>query len=199
MKKKKIDWDIAIEAFVFIIALISVIFMSLSVNSNQTETEPNMEVTEDTRPYVIEDEVVLTADTELSVVGKQISIHDYTDAELQEQEYFDSLEMLAICVEAEAGNQDLMGKRLVVDVILNRVDSDEFPNDIESVITQPYQFSSYSDGHMDAVYEPSEETFRAVQMELENRTDDKILFFTEGKYNPYCTPAYQHGDHYFGY
>ena len=197
MKKKKIDLDIAIEAFVFIIALISVIFMSLSVNRKQTETEPNMEVTEDTRPYVIEDEVVLTADTELSVVDKQISIHEYTDAELQEQEYFDSLELLAICVEAEAGNQDFMGKRLVVDVILNRVDSDQFPNDIVSVITQPNQFSSYSDGHMERIYEPSEETFEAVKRELNMRTDSQILFFTEGKYNPYCIPAYKHGDHYF--
>lgn len=177
--------------FLLILAITQVRMVNSKPQTEKTESEPNLEV--------IEDDVVLTADSELSVQPKEMIIHQYTEEEMQEQQYFDSLEMLAICVEAEAGNQDLIGKRLVVDVILNRVDSDEFPNDIESVITQPYQFSSYSDGHMDAVYEPSEETFRAVQMELENRTDDKILFFTEGKYNPYCTPAYQHGDHYFGY
>ena len=40
--------------------------------------------------------------------------------DLEEEEYFDALEELAICVEAEAGNQGLLGKRMVVDVILNR-------------------------------------------------------------------------------
>lgn len=125
------------------------------------------------------------------------ALNEYVDVE--EEKYFDSLEMLAICVEAEAGNQDLMGKRLVVDVILNRVDSDRFPNDIESVISQPYQFATYNDGSMDAVYEPSEETFKAVQMELENRTDSEILFFTAKGFNNYSEPAYKHGDHYFGY
>lgn len=118
---------------------------------------------------------------------------------LSEEEYYDSLETLAICVEAEAGNQDLMGKRLVADVILNRVDSNKFPNDINSVIYQKNQFSSATDGGMNKVWEPSEETFKAVQMELDHRTDCNILYFTAGKYNKYCTPAYKHGDHYFGY
>lgn len=35
--------------------------------------------------------------------------------------------MLAQLVQAEAGNQDLTGKRLVADVVLNRVDSERFP------------------------------------------------------------------------
>lgn len=125
-------------------------------------------------------------------------VHEYTEEEMQTELYDDSLELLAICVEAEAGNQDLMGKRLVVDVILNRVDSEKFPNDITSVITQDYQFSSYTDGNMDKVWEPSEETFEAVRMELEERTNSEVLFFTEGRYNPYCEPLFKHGDHYFG-
>lgn len=43
-------------------------------------------------------------------------------AEISEEIYYDSLEYLACLVEAEAGNQDELGKRLVVDVVLNRVD-----------------------------------------------------------------------------
>ena len=42
--------------------------------------------------------------------------------EAKEEIYYDSLELLAVCVEAEAGNQSLEGKKMVVDVILNRVD-----------------------------------------------------------------------------
>ena len=146
---------------------------------------------------VIREGVVLTSS--LDVQPKEVIMyHEYTEEDMECELYDDSLELLAICVEAEAGNQDLKGKRLVVDVILNRVDSDRFPNDIESVITQVGQFSSYWDGHMDAVYEPSEETFEAVKMELEDRLDSEVLFFTEGRYNPYCEPMFKYGAHYFG-
>lgn len=111
-----------------------------------------------------------------------------------EPDYF---EFLAKCVEAEAGNQDMVGRRLVVDVILNRVDSPRFPNDVWSVITQKDQFSTYPYAISRA--NPSEETYEAVRLELEDRIDTEILFFTAGDYNRYCIPAYQHGDHYFGY
>lgn len=148
---------------------------------------------------------IYTASPVIVDIGTGLSVQDrwkLTPEDIAEIEYFDSLELMAICVEAEAGNQDLMGKRLVVDVILNRVDSDRFPDDITSVITEVHggvaQFTSYMDGHMDAVVEPSEETFEAVRLELEQRTNAEVLFFTEGRYNPYCKPMFRHGDHYFG-
>lgn len=131
---------------------------------------------------------------EVKKVEKPLDI----EQELENEEFCDSLEILACCVEAEAGNQDLLGKRLVCDVILNRVDSERFPNTIEEVIKQKYHFTTFWDGTM-ATIVPSEETFEAVQMELKERTDSEILFFTAGDYNTFCAPAYKHGDHYFGY
>ena len=116
----------------------------------------------------------------------------------QTQIDIDSLEILAKCVEAEAGNQDQLGKRLVVDVILNRVDSERFPNDIISVISQENQFSVWGNGMLKKA-KPTEDTFEAIQLELESRTDSEIMFFTAKHYNKYCIPAYVHGDHYFGY
>lgn len=110
---------------------------------------------------------------------------------------YDSIDMLAKCVEAEAGNQGLLGKRLVVDVILNRVDSDRFPNDIASVISQKGQFAVYPNA-MNRVT-VTQETLDAIVLELERRTDDRILFFTARHYNKHCIPAYQCGDHFFGY
>lgn len=123
--------------------------------------------------------------------------YEMTQEELEEEMYYDSLELLAVCVEAEAGNQDLLGKRLVVDVVLNRVDDPDWPDNITDVITQPYQFSSYWDGGMDRVWEPSEETFQAVIMELEKRTYTDIYYFTAGRYSEYGTPWKKIGDHYF--
>lgn len=117
--------------------------------------------------------------------------------DLEQESYYDSLEMLAVCVEAEAGNQPLDGRRMVADVILNRVDNPDFPDTIEGVISQPYHFSSYWDGGMDKVIEPSELTIKAVQMELEERGYPGLLYFKEGGYSDYGTPWRKVGDHYF--
>lgn len=124
-------------------------------------------------------------------------VYIMTPEDIEEEKKTDELELLAICVEAEAGNQDLTGKRMVADVILNRVDDPDFPDTIEGVITQPYHFSSYWDGGMDRVREPSQDAIRAVQMELENRSYPGLLFFTAGDWPKYGTPWKKVGDHYF--
>ena len=111
---------------------------------------------------------------------------------------YDNIDLLAKCVEAEAGNQGLYGKQLVVDVILNRVDSDSFPNTVEEVIKQDGQFETWSLGMVNSA-DPTEETYSAIDLELIKRTDTQILYFTAGYYNPSCIPAYSYEDHYFGY
>ena len=108
----------------------------------------------------------------------------------------DEYDLLARCVEAEAGSEGLLGKRYVVDVILNRVDSDKFPDTITEVINEPQQFSVVSDGRIDKVV-PTEETYQAIQLELENRLDDTILFFRTERYHTGYTPCFKHEDHYF--
>ena len=110
---------------------------------------------------------------------------------------YDSIDMLARCVEAEAGNQGLLGKRLVVDVILNRVDDPRFPNDIASVISQKGQFSVYP--YMISRATVTEETLEAITLELERRTDNRILYFNTRHFKKWYTAAYQCGDHFFGY
>lgn len=126
-------------------------------------------------------------------------VFEVTPDDLESEAYYDSLEMLAVCVEAEAGNQSLLGKRLVAAVILNRVEdeSGEWPDTIEEVITQKNQFSTYWDGAMDKVYEPSKESFLAVQMELEERSYPGIYYFTSEGYSEYGTPWKKVEDHYF--
>jgi spore germination cell wall hydrolase CwlJ-like protein len=136
-----------------------------------------------------------TDDTEATIEG-YIVPYEMTDEDIAEEEYCDSLELLAACVEAEAGNQGLLGKRLVADVILNRVDDPGFPDTIEGVITQPYHFASYWNGMMSQV-SISDETFMAVSMELEERSNTELLFFTAYAYGQYGTPWGRVGDHYF--
>lgn len=102
----------------------------------------------------------------------------------------DEMELLARIVHAEAGNQDMVGKRLVVDVVLNRMVDSKFPNTIGGVIYQIGQFTKPSATYTDSDME-------AVILECERRIDTEILWFRTGSYHNVGTPAYQHGAHYF--
>lgn len=61
----------------------------------------------------------------------------YTDQELEE---------LAIAIYCEAGSDTVSDecRRYVGDVILNRVESDEFPDTIHDVLTEPYAYGTFS-------------------------------------------------------
>ncbi len=135
-------------------------------------------------------------------VGKSITTEALTEStswQVTEDEYH----LLALVVEAEAGDQDLIGKRLVVDVTLNRAASAQFPNSIYGVIFQRNQFSTTFDGAFDRVRRDGicGETYQAIDMELylnNDRYNTEVLFFTMGYYNPYCKPMFVWGTHYFG-
>lgn len=71
--------------------------------------------------------------------------------------------LLAKIAMAEAEDEDLKGKALVMNVILNRVEDDEFPDDIESVIFEKKQFAPIRNGRWSRV-EPNEECYEAVEM-----------------------------------
>lgn len=123
---------------------------------------------------------------------------DPSPDDIKEEMYYDSLELLACCIEAEAGNQSKYGKALVCDVVLNRVDdrSGLFPDDIWDVIMQKNQFTVVLKGTIFSV-DPTEETYNVVKAELENRTNSKILFFTSEGWSQYGTPWKKVEDHYF--
>lgn len=110
------------------------------------------------------------------------------------------IEMLAQLIEAEAGNQDMKGKRLVGDVVMNRLRAG-WAETVEEIIFQDNQFSSTFDGNYDSsAWYISEESFEAAYLAYTGETlDSKILYFTAGNYNPSGTPAYKYGDHYFSY
>lgn len=84
---------------------------------------------------------------------------------LSENDY----EILLKIVEAEAGGEDENGKLLVANVILNRVESELFPDTVADVVYQcsggTYQFSPVKDGRLDRVI-VSDETINAVERAL---------------------------------
>lgn len=55
-------------------------------------------------------------------------------------------DLLARLVYSEARGESYQGQVAVAAVALNRIDSDKFPNDLRSVIFQPYAFTAVDDG-----------------------------------------------------
>lgn len=88
-------------------------------------------------------------------------------------------------VEAEAGGEDLIGKMLVANVVLNRVEDKHFPDSINEVIFQSdhgvTQFSPISDGRFYSV-RISQETIEAVNQVLQGEDNSQgALYFVARK------------------
>lgn len=108
----------------------------------------------------------------------------------------EDVELIALVTMAEAEGECEKGKRLVIDTILNRVDSEHFPDTVYDVIYQPSQFSSMWNGRVDRC-EVLESICSLVYEELEERTNYEVMFFTAGNYSAYGVPMFQVENHYF--
>lgn len=118
----------------------------------------------------------------------------------------EELEALMRIVEAEAGNQDIIGRMLVANVIINRVNNSYFPNTILEVIFQNdgnvYQFEPIKNGYYYSVT-ISELTKEAVDKVLKGEDYSMgALYFTRNSsenswFNTSLTKLFLHGAHYF--
>ncbi len=95
-------------------------------------------------------------------------------------------EVLLRIVEAEATYEDVKGRMLVANVILNRVVSKKFPNSVTEVVFQnngeTYQFSPIKDGRYWSV-EISDKTREAVERVLAGEDESQgAMFFVARKY-----------------
>ena len=131
------------------------------------------------------------------------------------QDKFISLEnndynVLLKIVEAEAGSEDLAGKMLVANVVLNRVNSPSFPDSVTDVVYQTHkgraQFSPTENGTIDTVT-VSQETIYAVNRVM-NGDDNSMgaLYFrsvhSRGTWHDRALQrVLEHGNHifYIGY
>lgn len=183
-------------AVIYICMFITVLFIMYMIRPvDKGDEKPKMTVQEEIAQNTLNNKIA--AMQPLVNIDVKYQVSNVSDNEIEIELAYDELEYLAACVEAEAGTEGLIGKRLVVDVILNRIDSDKFPDTITEVINAPGQFSVVSNGSINKV-DISQETFEAIEMELEHRTDNKIMYFRSGKYGT-GTPAYKVNKHYFSY
>lgn len=99
----------------------------------------------------------------------------------------EEMRWLAATVEAEAGNQSYTGKLAVASVIMNRVFSSSFPNDIIGVITQNMQFATYRSGKVQLFMDrgPSSSCVQAAQEAVNGARVGDYLFFMTQKWADY--------------
>lgn len=173
-----------IKSLTVMVSILCVMFCK-ALYTDIAQEEKEITVIQVKEPEVIREVVEIPRVAVVHVVEFRDDIYE---VELTDYEK----ELLATLVWHEAGNQDIVGKQLVVDCVLNRVNSEDFPDDVYSVINQPNQFVSV---HQPGYYD--EECMTAVEKECRQRCDYEILYFRTGHYHTFATPAYQHGDHYF--
>ena len=110
----------------------------------------------------------------------------------------DEINMIAMIVIAEAEGESETGKRLVVDTVLNRMLSSDFPDTIESVIYQNNAFSPIKSGRAEKCKNKiTDEIIKLVRSEIVKRTNTEVLYFRTNNYSKYGTPLFKEGNHYF--
>lgn len=162
----------------------------------QTGTDTETELIPTTTPVVTAEYVQETeseAETETKVEEQShIASMDWSEDEVYQ---------LAKIAMAEAESEDTEGKALVILVVLNRVQSDEFPDTIEEVILEDGQFAPVGNGRYDEV-EPNEDCYKAIELVEAGWDGSCGATYFESKSNSTwhsenLTFLFRHGKHYF--
>lgn len=138
--------------------------------------------------------ICLTIFRSENVQASSLTKYVETEVDIEEEVYADSVEYLAMCVEAEAGNQGYLGKVFVADCIINRYKLGDYDN-FYDVINESGQFSCVTDGHIRCV--PTEETYQIIEKELEKPTNSEIKYFKTEDYHKFGTKCFSYKEHYF--
>ena len=115
--------------------------------------------------------------------------------------YSDEYQMLAKIIMAEAGGEDLEGKALVANVIINRLVSPDFPDDIPGVLFQDKQFATVSNkSYFSAA--PNDECYKAIDMVMDGWDESEGATFFEAEsdstwHRDHLQFLFKHGNHYF--
>lgn len=183
-----------------------------SVVFNKYELDNEIEEWIDTIISETQEEDVISDDTEAVTENLTASTQENEDQTVSESEYViefsdEDYKVLCTIVEAEAGDQDEKGKILVANVILNRVKSGKFPDNITDVVFQKskktYQFSPTRPGGRYYKVTATESTIECVERALkgEDYSEGAIYFAmkTSSKswFNRCLEFLFKHGDHYF--
>ena len=117
-----------------------------------------------------------------------ITIYNLTDEEK---------ELIYKITFAESGNQEIEGQRAVIEVILNRLHSEYYPNTIEEVLSQKGQFSTWGKIKYIEYNEEQIEALKLVCSEEPILNDPSYMYFNGVPFKS-TQDNIQIGDHWFG-
>ena len=185
IQKKAIPFLVMIEVFIFLIGL----FLGVAVTKiTVAAPEPDTAKAETVYFYTTCVNEEPTSEITTKVIEEPIT--DYMGYTMEE------IELIALVTMAEAEGESELGKRLVIDTILNRVDHKRFPNTINGVIYQKNAFESMWNGRVDRC-EVRDDIYQLVKEEIKSRTNEEVVFFQMYNYSPYGTDLFKEGCHYF--
>lgn len=177
--KMKESGDVSKMMRLFMFLILGIVFI-FSVCTVWAKTEPAAY-----NPLVTESEKMRLP--LLDSVETPVEVQTITDEEIR---------LIAQVVQAEAEGECEEGKRMVIDVILNRKDSEHFPDTVHDVIYQPRQFSVMWNGRFERCG-VREDICQMVRQELVSRRNHDVIFFNAGGYSKYGVPMFQVENHYF--
>lgn len=178
-----------------ILKLASVITISISTNYS---SHASVNVAAPVIPAIVSEASIETRNIEPLVIftEEEEIVEEPTEEPVVSPLSQEDIDLLALVTMAEAEGEPDEGKRLVIDTILNRVDSEEFPNTVSGVIYQRHQFSSMWNGRVDRCYVKNDIRQLVIEESI-TRTNSDVIYFTAGKYGKYGTPMFRVSNHYF--
>ena len=172
---------------------------TIEVTKEPVETQMVEEIVEPTVEPTLTPTVEPTV-TPLPQITETIETVEQTveDIPANEEELMsdEDIELIALITMGEAEAESVEGKRWVIDVILNRMDSDDFPDTPRGVIYQNGQFECTWNGRLNRC-EVREDICQLVREELKNRTNSEVLYFRTDHYHSFGERVGKVGNHYF--
>lgn len=161
--------------------------VNVAVATKEVQPNTGLEETEAVKQIQLDEEMELIAAESVAAMQNDLA-QEAAREENKIQLSQKDKEVLLRIVEAEATGEDIIGKMLVANVILNRVNSDTFPDSVEAVVFQrsgsKYQFSPIRDGRYYRV-NITESTKEAVERVLygEDRSQGALYFMSRRQAN----------------
>ena len=172
--------------------LCMIFFIGFAVFGVVRSTDKETSEIKQSYPVLAEAEPVIMADLLMDSPNLTPEVEKEPNYPLTQEE----IDLIALVTMGEAVGETELGKRLVIDTILNRIDHPSFPDTVYDVVYQPNQFSVMWNSRIERCYVMSE-IVELVKEELLERTNYECVFFMDGEYSKYGEPLFQECCHYF--
>ncbi len=174
--------------------------IEIPVNKEESKEEVNEDTTEDNDAISnLHISQLLPAGQLYEAEDGRVMVANKLGMEITKEQY----DCLVRIVYAEAGNQGVKGMVLVANVVLNRVRSWRYPDNIVDVVFQYGQFSPTFEGGLYYYCVPTREAYEAVRQTLEGADYSKgALYFCcktgpNSMFNTKLKFLFRYGAHYF--